>query len=98
MVRKACIKSGRRGDKSTGKPATSPKSVPKVLGGALWLRLLGWSVRPKQASWRDGADRMSEIIQGRITVGTAGGLRDIATLQRSGDSPGLFWLGGYRSE
>ena len=34
----------------------------------------------------------------RISVGDAGHRRDIALLARPGASPGLFWLGGYRSD
>ena len=41
---------------------------------------------------------MSEIIEGRLSVGSADKIRDIATLQRPGAAPGLFWLSGYRSE
>ena len=41
---------------------------------------------------------MSDLIESRLRVGSADGVRDIATLQRAGASPGLFWLGGYRSE
>ncbi|WP_421761404.1 alpha/beta hydrolase [Devosia sp.] len=33
-----------------------------------------------------------------ITVGTGEQTRQIACLRRRGRSPGLFWLGGYRSE
>ena len=40
---------------------------------------------------------MSDLIESRLSVGSADGIRDIATLQRAGGSPGLFWLGGYRS-
>lgn len=41
---------------------------------------------------------MSDLIESRLSVASADGVRDIATLQRAGASPGLFWLGGYRSE
>lgn len=34
----------------------------------------------------------------RITVGTEQDARDIALEQRPGKGPGLFWLGGYRSD
>lgn len=34
----------------------------------------------------------------RITVGEGGAARDIAVLRRPGSAPGLFWLGGFRSE
>ena len=34
----------------------------------------------------------------RITVGTGGGARDIAVEQRAGKAPGIFWLGGFRSD
>ena len=33
-----------------------------------------------------------------VEVGVGADLRRIATLRRPGKSPGLFWLGGYRSE
>lgn len=35
---------------------------------------------------------------GRLEVGTAGDVRDIAVLHRPGKNPGLFWLGGFRSD
>ena len=34
----------------------------------------------------------------RIGIGDAGAARDIAVLRRSGAAPGLFWLGGFKSE
>lgn len=34
----------------------------------------------------------------RIAVGTGGERREIAVLRRAGAAPGLFWLGGFRSE
>jgi pimeloyl-ACP methyl ester carboxylesterase len=34
----------------------------------------------------------------RLTVGDGEGVRQVAILRRSGGSPGLFWLGGFRSE
>ena len=34
----------------------------------------------------------------RIGVGETGAARDIAILRRPGKSPGLFWLGGFKSE
>lgn len=33
-----------------------------------------------------------------LSVGTGADARDIAMLQRQGASPGLFWLGGFRSD
>ncbi|HEY0032530.1 MAG TPA: alpha/beta hydrolase [Devosia sp.] len=33
-----------------------------------------------------------------IIVGEGAGAREIAVLQRSGAAPGLFWLGGFRSD
>jgi pimeloyl-ACP methyl ester carboxylesterase len=41
---------------------------------------------------------MNEIIATRLTVGAKDGARDIAILQRPGGVPGVFWLGGYRSD
>ena len=40
------------------------------------------------------------MIEGfeKITVGTRDAARDIALLRRSGANPGLFWLGGFRSD
>lgn len=35
---------------------------------------------------------------GRIAVGEGAARREIAVLARRGTSPGLFWLGGYRSD
>lgn len=34
----------------------------------------------------------------KITVGTRDNIRDIAVLRRAGKAPGLFWLGGFRSD
>ena len=34
----------------------------------------------------------------RLTVGTGSAARDIAIEQRKGTGPGLFWLGGFRSD
>lgn len=36
--------------------------------------------------------------EGRIAVGDGGSRREIAVLKRAGTAPGLFWLGGYRSD
>lgn len=41
---------------------------------------------------------MSEPERMTITVGAAGEERQIATLARPGGSPGVFWLGGFRSD
>lgn len=40
---------------------------------------------------------MPEPISYRITVGAGSAARDIAMEQRAGGAPGLFWLGGFRS-
>ena len=40
---------------------------------------------------------MSESVE-RLTVGTGTAARDIAILRRAGGEPGLFWLGGFRSD
>jgi len=34
----------------------------------------------------------------RLTVGTGEAAREIAVLQRPGSGPGLFWMGGFRSD
>jgi len=41
---------------------------------------------------------MPEIIAGSIEVGQGADARRIAILSRPGSNPGLFWLGGFRSE
>lgn len=41
---------------------------------------------------------MSEIQSIRLSVGTGEDAREIAVLHRNGKAPGLFWLGGYRSD
>lgn len=41
---------------------------------------------------------MTEQESERLTVGVAEEQRDIAVRRRSGADPGLFWLGGYRSD
>jgi pimeloyl-ACP methyl ester carboxylesterase len=33
-----------------------------------------------------------------LTVGTGGGAREIAVMHRAGEPPGVFWLGGFRSD
>jgi pimeloyl-ACP methyl ester carboxylesterase len=40
---------------------------------------------------------MSEAVE-RLTVGRADAARDIAVIRRAGRTPGLFWLGGFRSD
>jgi pimeloyl-ACP methyl ester carboxylesterase len=40
---------------------------------------------------------MDEVVE-RITVGEGTVARDIAVIRRSGSEPGLFWLGGFRSD
>ena len=40
---------------------------------------------------------MSERVE-RITVGASDAARDIAVIRRAGKGPGLFWLGGFRSD
>lgn len=41
---------------------------------------------------------MAKITATTLTVGAAAGARTIAIQTRSGAGPGLFWLGGFRSE
>jgi pimeloyl-ACP methyl ester carboxylesterase len=41
---------------------------------------------------------MSEPIASRLTVGDGPEARDISVLSRPGATPGLFWLGGFRSD
>lgn len=41
---------------------------------------------------------MTEAEARRITVGEGAAAREIALLVRPGTAPGLFWLGGYRSD
>jgi pimeloyl-ACP methyl ester carboxylesterase len=41
---------------------------------------------------------MEAAVAKRIEVGTGEGRREIAMLSRAGNAPGLFWLGGYRSD
>jgi len=40
---------------------------------------------------------MDEGVE-RITVGSGAVARDIAVIRRAGAAPGLFWLGGFRSD
>ena len=40
---------------------------------------------------------MGETVE-RITVGRAEAARDVAVIRRAGAAPGLFWLGGFRSD
>ncbi|MHA6730085.1 alpha/beta hydrolase [Devosia sp. A369] len=41
---------------------------------------------------------IAQIRSFRIPVGTGAAARDIAVEQRDGRGPGLFWLGGFRSD
>lgn len=41
---------------------------------------------------------MTEARLERLKVGTGPAMRTIAALRRDGAAPGLFWLGGYRSD
>lgn len=41
---------------------------------------------------------LSHIHSFRIPVGTGADMREIAVEQRDGKAPGLFWLGGFRSD
>lgn len=38
------------------------------------------------------------MVEKRVPVGQGQGLREIAVEQRAGDAPGLFWLGGFKSD
>jgi pimeloyl-ACP methyl ester carboxylesterase len=40
----------------------------------------------------------AEIREERLTVGAGGEAREIASLLRPGEAPGLFWLGGFKSD
>lgn len=40
----------------------------------------------------------TKAIAGKLTVGEGEAAREIATLARRGASPGLFWLGGFKSD
>ena len=41
---------------------------------------------------------MAEVEDKTITVGEGPAARTVAVAQRPGDAPGLFWLGGFRSD
>lgn len=41
---------------------------------------------------------MTSPIRSTLTVGAGAAARDIAVEQRQGNGPGLFWLGGFRSD
>jgi pimeloyl-ACP methyl ester carboxylesterase len=41
---------------------------------------------------------MGELAETTLTVGTGAVARSLAVLRRAGGTPGLFWLGGFRSE
>ena len=41
---------------------------------------------------------MAEPLAERLTVGGGADTREIAVLHRAGKAPGLFWLGGFRSD
>lgn len=40
---------------------------------------------------------MSETVE-RMTVGAGAAARELAVIRRAGAAPGLFWLGGFRSD
>jgi pimeloyl-ACP methyl ester carboxylesterase len=40
----------------------------------------------------------TEAISAKLTVGSGDAAREIAVATRKGAAPGLFWLGGYRSD
>jgi pimeloyl-ACP methyl ester carboxylesterase len=40
----------------------------------------------------------AEMREDRLTIGTGGEAREIASLVRPGTAPGLFWLGGFKSD
>ncbi len=40
---------------------------------------------------------MAETVE-RMTVGEGAAARDVAVIRRAGAAPGLFWLGGFRSD
>src|SRR5688572_10421825 len=41
---------------------------------------------------------MAEARLERLEVGAGGEAREVAVLRREGATPGLFWLGGFRSD
>lgn len=41
---------------------------------------------------------MSDVLQTVLPVGEGDATREIAVKQRSGNTPGLFWLGGFKSD
>jgi pimeloyl-ACP methyl ester carboxylesterase len=41
---------------------------------------------------------MSDLETARLTVGSGEKTREIAVLRRRGAAPGMFWLGGFRSD
>jgi pimeloyl-ACP methyl ester carboxylesterase len=41
---------------------------------------------------------IAQVQSFRITVGTGAAAREIAVEQRAGKAPGIFWLGGFRSD
>ncbi|MFL6796361.1 MAG: alpha/beta hydrolase [Xanthobacteraceae bacterium] len=41
---------------------------------------------------------MNDLCLKSVTVGTGNAVRSISVRQRAGSAPGLFWLGGFKSE
>jgi pimeloyl-ACP methyl ester carboxylesterase len=41
---------------------------------------------------------MSDVCLKSLQIGTGGATRPIAVRSRAGDNPGLFWLGGFKSD
>src|SRR5690606_25739755 len=97
LAKRSCarLKSWQTGVKSTGKPAeTGPF---RSMGP--WSPPCSAPVQPLHPSIL--VCRM-EIAMSQtprtLTIGTGSAAREIAILRRSGANPGLFWLGGFRSD
>ena len=41
---------------------------------------------------------MSDTVVQFVPVGSGGAARRVAVRARSGEAPGLFWMGGFRSD
>jgi len=72
------------------------------MGGSRWSRgPPAWkkdAAKPPAKSTARGDDLIHVPDPNRLAVGAGGEAREIVVLSRKGEAPGLFWLGGFRSD
>src|SRR5436305_15082365 len=75
-----------------GRDAQTPNAVDKSLGYPHRARIARWRISSRV--WRN---LMAEALT-FIDVGEGADARGIAVRTRAGAAPGLFWLGGFKSD